>query len=192
MFWELDAILIDINTTFLYGDLEEEIYMDLPEGLTGFDDECLLLLKALYSLVQGAWQCVHKKFIAILKEIGFQGGNADPCLLVKRGPNGIMMVSVYVDDNFCMGHELAPEELVKDLKKHRLLVKVTEDMTDYLSCNIAFSQDRKSAWIGQPHLIQKLKEKFGAMVEDLQTYVTPGTPGLHIVQPAAVMAEMSA
>jgi len=80
--------------------------------------------------------------------IRFHGGNADPCLLIKRGPNGIMMVSVYMDDNFCMGHKLALEELVKDLKKNGLLVKVTEDMTDYLSCNIAFLQDGKSTWIG--------------------------------------------
>ncbi len=77
------------------------------------------------------------------------------------------MVSVYVEDNFCTGHKPALEELIKDLKKHGLSVKVMEDMTDYLSCNIAFSQDGKSVWIGQPHLIQKLKEKFGGMVKDL-------------------------
>ncbi len=81
--WNLDAILIDVDMAFLYGDLKEEIYMDIPEGLTGFKDECLLLLKALYGLVQGARQW-HKKFIAILKQIGFQGGNADPCLLIKE------------------------------------------------------------------------------------------------------------
>ncbi len=50
--WNLDAILIKVDTAFLCGDLEEEIYMDIPEGLTGFSDECLLLLKALYGLVQ--------------------------------------------------------------------------------------------------------------------------------------------
>jgi len=52
--WKLDAILIDVDTAFLYGDLDEKIYMELPEGMTGFYDECLLLLKALYGLVQAA------------------------------------------------------------------------------------------------------------------------------------------
>ncbi len=103
-----------------------------------------------------------------------------------------MMILVYVDDNFCIGHKQALEELVKDLKKNGLLVKVTEDMTDYLSCNIAFLQDGKSVWIGQPHLIWKLEEKFGAMVKDLQTYATPGTPGLHMIRPAIVTTEMMA
>jgi len=189
--WNLEAILIDVDTAFLYGDLEEEIYMDLPEGLTSFEDECLLLLKALYGLVQGARQW-NKKFIAILKKIGFQGGNADPCLLIKRGPNGIVIVSVYVDDNFCVGHKPALTDFVEDLKKEGLSVKVTEDMNDYLSCNIVFSPDGKSAWIGQPHLIRKLEEKFGDLVKGLQSYTTPGTPGLHIVRPAIVSPEMTA
>jgi len=65
-------------------------------------------------------------------------------------------------------------------------------MTDYLSCNIAFLQDGKSMWIGQPHLIWKLEEKFGAMVKNLQIYATPRTPGLHMVWPAIVTTEMTA
>jgi len=125
-------------------------------------------------------------------EISFQGGNVDPCLLIKRGPNGIVMVSVYMDNNFCIGHKQALAKLIEDLTKHGLLVKVKEDMTDYLSCNIAFSQDGKSMWIGQPHLIWKLKEKFGAMVKDLQTYATSRTPGLHMVHPVIVNTEMLA
>ncbi len=99
----------------------------------------------------------------------------------QRGLNGIVMVSVYVDDNFCVGHKLALEELAEDLKKSGLSVKVMEDMTNYLSCNITFLEDGKSVWIGQPHLIPKLEEKFGDMVKGLQTYTTPGTPELHMV-----------
>ena len=33
MLWKLKARLIDIKTAFLYGDLDEEIYMESPEGL---------------------------------------------------------------------------------------------------------------------------------------------------------------
>ncbi len=91
------------------------------------------------------------------------------------------MISVYVDDNFCVGHKAALEEFVADLKKSGLLVKVTLPMTDYLSCNLAFSEDGSTTWIGQPHLIRKLEERFGDIVKNLQSYVTPGTPGIHIV-----------
>jgi len=79
--WNLDAIIIDVESAFLYGDLDEEIYMDLPDRMTGFEDECLLLLKAIYGLVQAARQW-HKKLIEVLKKIGFKGGIADPCLMM--------------------------------------------------------------------------------------------------------------
>ena len=50
---ELDSLIIDIETAFLHGVLGpgEEIYMDCPEGLGAQSDECLLLVKTIYSLV---------------------------------------------------------------------------------------------------------------------------------------------
>ena len=57
-----DADIVDIETAFLYGDLEEEIYMKVPEGYadhlkTEFDDDtCLLLVQTMYGLVQAARQ----------------------------------------------------------------------------------------------------------------------------------------
>ncbi len=116
-----------------------------------------------------AWCKAHdsgtRSSLPYLRRLDSRGRNADLCLVIKRGPNGIVMASVYMDDNFCVGHKQALAKLIEDLKEHGLLVKVTEDMTDYLSCNIVFLQDGKSMWIGQPHLIWKIEEKFGSMGE---------------------------
>lgn len=46
-----------------------------------------------------------------------------------------------------------------------------------------FSEDNKEAWIGQPHLIKNLSNKFHKKVKSSQTYRTPGTPGVGIVRP---------
>jgi hypothetical protein len=62
-------------------------------------------------------------------------------------------------------------------------VTVEDKLTDYLSCEIAFTKDKKKAWLGQPHLLQHLEKKFGKAVENLQTYRTPGTPGVGILRP---------
>jgi len=101
--WKMDAIIIDVETAFLHGELDKEIYMDLPAGLDGKSDECLLLLKALYGLVQGVRQW-WKKFVEILKKIRFQGGYTNPCLMIKRSDDGLVFASIYVNDNFCVRH----------------------------------------------------------------------------------------
>ena len=50
--------VVNVETAFLYRDLEEEIYMQFPEGYKSIkmkdNDECLILQKALYGLVQAA------------------------------------------------------------------------------------------------------------------------------------------
>jgi len=52
-------------------------------------------------------------------------------------------MSVYVDDNFCMGKQEALKKLVQDLEAEGLSVKVSWDLKDYLSCTIAISNDKK-------------------------------------------------
>jgi len=48
--WEVRQV--DVKTTYLYGDLDEEIYMAPPPGLTVPDGHVLCLVKALYGLKQ--------------------------------------------------------------------------------------------------------------------------------------------
>ena len=81
MVFGLKTKIVDVETAFLYGDLEEEIFMDCPPGLEGVTDEdALLLLQCIYGLVQAARK-YHKKVIEILRDAGFKGGDVDPCLM---------------------------------------------------------------------------------------------------------------
>jgi len=114
MIWKMDAIIIDVETTFLHGKLDEEIYMDLLAGLDGKSNKCLLLLKALYGLVQGMQQW-WKKFFKILKRIKFQGGYANPCLMIKRLDDSTMFALIYINDNLCIRHCKALSQFVEDL-----------------------------------------------------------------------------
>ena len=52
MVMKLDSRIIDVETAFLFGDLEEEVYMTCKE--VHAEDEALLLLHAIYGLVQAS------------------------------------------------------------------------------------------------------------------------------------------
>ncbi len=67
--------------------------------------------------------------------------------------------------------------MIKYLRENGLILKIDDDLTDYLSCEIKFSDNRKSAWLGQPHLIANLEKSFRKRVKGMRSYTTPGTPG---------------
>ncbi|KAJ3485148.1 hypothetical protein NLI96_g5163 [Meripilus lineatus] len=99
--WEIHQV--DVVGAYLQGDLDEEIYMEVPEGVEEEGKKngtwWWKLLKALYGLKQAGRQW-KKKLDEVMKEFGFTKGNADECLYVLRNNEGIIiiLVLVYVDD----------------------------------------------------------------------------------------------
>ena len=54
--WGLDSLIFDVTAAFSTGNLEEEIHMECPEGMTHNLDEVLLLQKTICGLVQASRQ----------------------------------------------------------------------------------------------------------------------------------------
>ena len=63
------------------------------------------------------------------------------------------------------------------MRDYGLVLKVEDNLRDYLSCNIVLLGDRQRVWLGQPHLIAKVENLFGEEVKNLCKILTPGTPG---------------
>ncbi|KAF0726422.1 hypothetical protein Ae201684P_021073 [Aphanomyces euteiches] len=103
---DLEAVQMDIKTAFLNGNLDEEIFMEQPEGYTQPHSKHLvcLLKKSLYGLKQSPRQW-HKKLHALLVKIGFRQCYKDQCIYVKRSTtnNCITYLAMYVDDIIIAG-----------------------------------------------------------------------------------------
>ena len=91
----------------------------------------------------------------------------DPCLYVRKSMKfGRVYIALYVDDNLIVGKEEAINEVIQELRDKGFTLKVKDDLKDYLSCEIEFTKNKKSAWLGQPHLIANLEKSFGIRVKD--------------------------
>jgi hypothetical protein len=90
---------MDVKSSFLNGDLEEEVYIEQPEGfqLSENKDYVWKLKKALYGLKQAprAWYSRLDKY---LQQVGFRKGSADINLYIKVSQGNILLIDVYVDD----------------------------------------------------------------------------------------------
>jgi hypothetical protein len=77
---------MDIKTAFLNGELDEEIYMEQPDGfvLQGQERKVCKLKKSLYGLKQAPKQW-HEKFERTLTSVGFVVNEADKCVYYRHG-----------------------------------------------------------------------------------------------------------
>ena len=161
---KFEGICIDVTTAFLYGDLDAEIYMTMPEGYkiateqNILDDECVVLQRPIYGSVQSARQ-YWKKFVNKLKkEKNFEMCESDPCLLYRNDEVGLVYLCMYVDHILSVGTRESIDKAVKDIKDC-FEISVDGTLKDYLGCELHFSKDKRSAWLGQPHLLKNIPKK---------------------------------
>ncbi|GJW39660.1 putative ribonuclease H-like domain-containing protein [Tanacetum coccineum] len=90
---------MDVKSAFLYGHIEEEVYVCQPPGFQDPDypDKVYKVMKALYGLHQDprAWYETLAKY---LLDNGFHKGKIDQTLFIKEQNGDILLVQVYVDD----------------------------------------------------------------------------------------------
>ncbi|GKE57575.1 putative ribonuclease H-like domain-containing protein, partial [Tanacetum coccineum] len=90
---------MDVKSAFLYGTIEEEVYVTQPPGFKDPDnpDKVYKVVKALYGLHQAprAW---YETWANYLLGNGFKRGKIDQTLFIKKQKGDILLVQVYVDD----------------------------------------------------------------------------------------------
>ena len=113
--WSLHQL--DVKNAFLNGDLEEEVYMDIPAGLettSNFNKVCRLR-KSLYGLKQSPRAC-FERFTKVVKGYGFVQCQSDHTLFVKHFPEGkLAILIVYVDDIILTGNHEGKIDLPKKI-----------------------------------------------------------------------------
>jgi hypothetical protein len=87
---------MDVKTTFLNGELDEEIYMDQSDGFVvkGEEQKVCKLLKSLYGLKQAPKQW-HEKFDTTLTSVDFVVNEADRCVYYQYG-GGPMCYIIFI------------------------------------------------------------------------------------------------
>lgn len=98
--YNLSVHHIDVKTAFLNGILEEEIYMETPEGMEYNADLVCKLNRSLYGLKQSA-RCWFIELDKVLKQAGFVESKADRCsiyILVGSSIQDHVYLVLYVDD----------------------------------------------------------------------------------------------
>ena len=112
--FDLEVEQMDVKTTFLHGDLEEEIYMKQPEGfiVKGKNELVCKLKKSLYGLNQSP-RMWYKKFDTYIVGLGFVRSKDDHYVYSKQFGDHFINIVLYVDDMFLIENN---KDVIKEVK----------------------------------------------------------------------------
>ena len=95
--------LMDVVTAYLYGSLDSDIYMNVPDGIQVLDPNanrniyCVKLQMSLYGLKQSG-RMWYNRLSEIPSKERIPDNDDCPCVFIQKSQTGFCIISVYVDD----------------------------------------------------------------------------------------------
>lgn len=137
--WPLQQL--DIKNAFLNGDLEEDVYMEVPPGLASpenFGKVCKLK-KSLYGLKQSP-QAWFDRLTRVIKNQGYIQCQTDHTMFIKHSLDGKRSILiVYVDDIILTGDWLDEITCLKDVLGREFEIKDLGQLKYFLGMEVARS-----------------------------------------------------
>ncbi|SLM35089.1 gag-pol polyprotein [Lasallia pustulata] len=147
---------MNVKTAFLYGDINEEIYVEQSNGLDQILDKVCLLKKALYGLKQSPRIC-YNTLAEFLKGLGFHELSSDLGVFTQ----GNYYVAVYVDDLLFVGHKKPEIKKVKQSLNKRFKMTDLGPCSYYLGMSIRRDLVNWALFLGQRAYLDKVICDFG-------------------------------
>jgi len=179
--WELQQM--DVEVAFLNGHIDEEVYMELPQGLQmqaggatadrrgrgggGGSMEgrfCVILKKALYGTKQAShvW---HASIHRTLTSLGFRACTADPCVYVRVTPStgDSILLGLFVDDLLAVHspRDKKEWEKIKEKLQSTYRMKDLGEAEWVLGMKVTRDRSRRSLELSQARYVDKMLTEFG-------------------------------
>ncbi|GJU18410.1 putative ribonuclease H-like domain-containing protein [Tanacetum coccineum] len=169
-FMNFPVYQMDVKSAFLYGTIEEEVYVCQPPGFMDpeFPKKVYKVEKALYGLHQAprGW---YETLSSYLLDNGFHIGQIDKTLFIKRLKGDSLLVQVYVD-NIIFG--LTKKSLCDEFEQimhNRFQMSSMGELTFFLGLQVKQKED--GIFISQDKYVGEILKKFG--VSSIRTASTP-------------------
>ncbi|GJX52692.1 uncharacterized mitochondrial protein-like protein [Tanacetum coccineum] len=151
---------MDVKSAFLYGKIEEEVYVCQPPGFEDLDfpDRVYKVEKALYGLHQAprAW---YETLSTYLLDNEFQRGKIDKTLFIKRYKGDILLVQVYVDDIIFGSTNKKLCNAFEKLMHEKFQMSSMGELTFFLGLQV--QQKKDGIFISQDKYVDEILKKFG-------------------------------
>lgn len=169
---DLELEQMDVKTAFLHGSLEEEIFMEQPDGFEqGGEDKVCLLKKSLYGLKQSPRQW-NKRFDKFMRDQEFTRSTQDQCVYIKEvAENRFVYLLLYVDDMLLAAKGMDEITKLKKLLSSEFDMKDLGSARRILGMDIFRNREAGTLQLSQSEYLQKVLKKFNMV--DCKSSNTP-------------------
>ena len=172
--YDLEVHQMDVKTAFLNGILEDEIYMEIPDGLECDPEDrktkVCKLQKSLYGLriSPKRW---NVRFSEEALKLGLEKDINEPCLFTWRKEGKVVMLILYVDDILLAGNDKGKLDEVKMKLSLAFKMKDLGEPENFLGMKIFRDKENKILMLKQTEYIEKILERFN--MKDCKSRGTP-------------------
>ncbi|KAG8501075.1 hypothetical protein CXB51_003199 [Gossypium anomalum] len=159
---DLELEQLDVKIVFLHGELEEDIYIQQPEGFTILEKEdyVCLLKKSLYGLKQSPRQW-YKRFDSFMTSHDFKRSSFASCVYFKKNSDGsFVYLLLYVDDMLIVAKDKGEIRKVKAQLSEEFEMKDLGPAKKILGMEILRDRKTSKLYLSQKGYIEKVLCRF--------------------------------
>ncbi|UYV65259.1 hypothetical protein LAZ67_3003730 [Cordylochernes scorpioides] len=166
---DMEMIQLDVKSAFLNGDLEEELYMEQPQGYENpdFPNHVCSLQKSIYGLKQSP-RMWNKKFHEFLIKFDLKPSISDSCVYTMKCKQAYILLAIYVDDCLiCSVNKQHLDDIVQYLNSNFEIKTFTADY--FLGLQIYRDRTTKMLFLHQASYIERTLEHYNLLEIKLQS-----------------------
>ncbi|KAL2240892.1 UNVERIFIED_CONTAM: Retrovirus-related Pol polyprotein from transposon TNT 1-94 [Sesamum indicum] len=161
VWYDYEIWQMDVKMTFSNGSIEEEMYMNQPEGFTsvGEDQKVCRLQSSIYSLKQTS-RSRNTHFDEVIRGYDFIKNEFDPCVHKKTKGSAVAYLVLYVDDILLIGNDVEMFGDIKAWLSIKFSMKDKGEASYILGIKIYRDKSRRTLGLTQSSYIEKVLERF--------------------------------
>ena len=170
---DLEIHQMDVKSAFLNGKLDEELYMEVPEGLDidGNDDKICRLFRSFYGLKQASRMWYQRMDEFLVNKEGFQRLDADFGIYRRRTNTSLVIIALYVDDIIILADSIETMTIVKKTLSEEFEMTDCGELHYFLGIQVQRDRPSRTITLSQEHYVKQILRRFG--MYDAKPVATP-------------------
>ena len=160
-YYDYEIWQMDVKTTFLNGNLTEDVYMIQPEGFVepNSSGKVCKLKKSIYGLKQAS-RSWNLRFDEVIKGFDFIKSEEEPCVYKKVSGSAVVFLMLYVDDILLFGNDKPMLLSVKEYLGNNFSMKDLGEAAYILGIKIYRDRSKRLIGLSQSTYIDKILKRF--------------------------------